>query len=364
MSSVQRTPPDCEVRSVIKFLYKEGVKGREIYRRLCRVYGENNVMSLRAVYQWIDMFRNGREEVHDEQREGRPSEAVNEETVNIIRTLLEENRRYTVSDLHQKMATQYAYVDCSRTSIYRILSEELEMTKVCARWVPRALTEAHRTQRMGAALDFLTRYQARGDKFLDQLVTGDETWVHYWTPETKRASMVWKTATEPAPKKFKTVPSSGKVMATLFWDREGPLLLEYMQKGSTITQQTYFDTILRLRDAIKRKRPGKLRRGIVLLHDNARPHTAALMQWLYTDLQWDVFGHPAHSPDLAPSDFHAFPGLKSWLGGRRFASDEELKNAVEEYFRNLDESWYSAGIEKLISRYNKCLDTNGDYVEK
>ena len=74
---------------------------------------------------------------------------------------------------------------------------------------------------------------------------------------------------------------------------------------------------------------GKLLRGIVLLHDNARPHTALQTQVLLREkIHRDIFEHPPYSPDLAPSDFFPFPKLKELLAGKRFANDEDLKNAV------------------------------------
>jgi histone-lysine N-methyltransferase SETMAR len=69
----------------------------------------------------------------------------------------------------------------------------------------------------------------------------------------------------------------------------------------------------------------------MLLHDNARPHAAARMQAMLQEFGWEVFEHPAYSPDLAPSDFHLFPKLKEFLGGRRFKSDEEVKDAIKEW---------------------------------
>jgi hypothetical protein len=65
----------------------------------------------------------------------------------------------------------------------------------------------------------------------------------------------------------------------------------------------------------------------MLLHDNARPHAAARKQAMLLEFGWEVFEHPAHSTDLDPSDFHLFPKLKEFLGGRRFKIDEEVKDA-------------------------------------
>jgi transposase len=73
----------------------------------------------------------------------------------------------------------------------------------------------------------------------------------------------------------------------------------------------------------------------MLLHDNARPHPAARTQAMLQEFGWEVFEHPAYSPDLAPSDFHLFPKLKECLGGRRFKRDEEVKDAVKEWLNGL-----------------------------
>jgi len=54
--------------------------------------------------------------------------------------------------------------------------------------------------------------------FLGRIVTGDETWVHYHQPETKKSKKEWRPTSSPKPKKFRTQPSAGKVMLTLFLD--------------------------------------------------------------------------------------------------------------------------------------------------
>jgi histone-lysine N-methyltransferase SETMAR len=100
----------------------------------------------------------------------------------------------------------------------------------------------------------------------------------------------------------------------------------------------------------------------MFLHDNARPHAAARTQAKLQEFGWEVFEHPAYSPDLGPSDFHLFPKLKEFLGGRRFKSDEEVKDAVKELLNGLATEVYDEGIQKLVTRYDKYI--GGDYVEK
>ena len=55
--------------------------------------------------------------------------------------------------------------------------------------------------------------------------------------------------------------------------------------------------------------------------------------------------------------------LKAWLGGQRFAANDELQDAVKTYLSSLAANFFAEGIEKLVSRYDKCLNLFGDYVE-
>ncbi len=70
-----------------------------------------------------------------------------------------------------------------------------------------------------------------------------------------------------------------------------------------MNQQTYQATLKKLQAAIRQLCPGLGYDEIFLIHDNARPHMAASVQELLRTFHWYIFGHPAYSPDLAPSDF-------------------------------------------------------------
>jgi len=77
-----------------------------------------------------------------------------------------------------------------------------------------------------------------------------------------------------------------------------------------------------------------------------------------------ILDHPPYSPDLAPSDFHLFLHLKKYLAGKRFDDDDELQEAVMTWFKQQVADLYYSGIQKLVPRLNKCLDSAGGYVEK
>jgi histone-lysine N-methyltransferase SETMAR len=144
------------------------------------------------------------------------------------------------------------FPEVSRSSLYSIVSEHLGYKKICARWVPKMLSDTHKTRRMTSALTFLERYHNEGEDFLKSIVTGDETWILHDTPETKQQSQQWMHTNSPnKPKKFKQTFSNRKVMATVFWDQKGPLLVEFMQPGTTINAAVYCQTLQHLRRAIQ-----------------------------------------------------------------------------------------------------------------
>ncbi|GFR64451.1 histone-lysine N-methyltransferase SETMAR [Elysia marginata] len=138
--------------------------------------------------------------------------------------------------------------------------------------------------------------------------------------------MTWKHPSSPVTKKFKVQRSTVRVMATVLWDAKGVILLDILPKGQCINAAQYCSTLDR------RERPGLLRRGIVLQHDNATPHSANLtLQWLQR-YGCEIFPHLAHSPDLTPSDFHLFGPLKRHLGGMAFEAECDLFNELKNRF--------------------------------
>jgi len=110
----------------------------------------------------------GRISVNDGQRSGRPS--LPESTVARIDKMVRANRRITLEEIEDGLNE-----DCSHFSVHKIVSETLGYSKVSARWVPRHLTDDHKSQRVKSATEFLRRYEEEGEDFLDSLVSGDET---------------------------------------------------------------------------------------------------------------------------------------------------------------------------------------------
>ena len=102
----------------------------------------------------------------------------------------------------------------------------------------------------------------------------DEIWLYYYNPETKQQSMEWRHSGSPRLKKFRVQKSAGKVLASIFWDQDGILLIDYLPKGQTINAGYYSFLLAQLKDILKERRRGKVTKGVLLLHDNAPAHRA------------------------------------------------------------------------------------------
>ena len=93
-----------------------------------------------------------------------------------------ENRRVAIDEVEN-------HFEISHGSAYDIIHNSLGFRKVCARWVPKELTEEQKKNRVVICQRLLERYAKEGEAFWTRIVTGDETWVHHFAPESKRQTM-------------------------------------------------------------------------------------------------------------------------------------------------------------------------------
>lgn len=252
-----------EYRAVIKFLTKQGKPVQTILEEMLAVY-QDPCPGKTMIYKWHNLFKQGRESLEDDARPGRPIEVTTPEVVRKVENLILEDARLKKKQLAEM-------VGVSDTTIFKVLHDHLGMSKVCARWVPRMLTPPQKHERMACSQAFLNLCSEDHDGVLSRIVTGDKTWVHHYEPESKHESVQWHKKGAPPSKKFKVQQSAGKLMATIFWDIEGILLIDYKEKGVSITGEYYASLLERLRACIKKKEKRKTyKRCAALARQRAR----------------------------------------------------------------------------------------------
>ena len=119
--------------------------------------------------------------------------------------------------------------------VHTIIHDSLNMRRLCARWIPKMLSECKKAKRVESCQRFVQRFQQEGEDFLSRNVTADETWISLYEPKSKEQSTMWKTPGSPSPKKFKVSRSTKKQMFIMFFDIHGVILSHAVQQGQTVT---------------------------------------------------------------------------------------------------------------------------------
>ena len=144
-------------------------------------------------------------------------------------------------------------VGISKNDVHCTLTENLDMKKLCARWVSGLLTMEQKERREDVSIECLAMFHSNKTDFLRQFISMDETWVHHFTPETRKQSKQWAERRESTPKKVKTVSyTTGKVMASVFWDAHGIFCTDYLQKGKTINCECWANILQGWSDKTKK----------------------------------------------------------------------------------------------------------------
>ncbi|KAJ4433029.1 hypothetical protein ANN_15286 [Periplaneta americana] len=258
-----------EQRYCIKFYQKLGDSQSQTIRKIQQVFGED-AMGVTQIKEWFNRFKDGRTSAESEQRCGRPQTARSAAVVERVRNLVMADRRLTVREIAEE-------VGVSKDSAHAIFRDDLNMNRVAAKFVPTLLSPEQKDLRRDVAQDLLDT--ANTDPgFLNTVITGDESWVYGYDPETKRQSSQWKHPESPRPKKARQVRSKIKVMLTVFFDVRGIVHHEYAPEGQTVIKEYYHDVLRRLRDAVRRKRPDMwTANNWHLHHDNAPAHSSQLI---------------------------------------------------------------------------------------
>jgi histone-lysine N-methyltransferase SETMAR len=134
------------------------------------------------------------------------------------------NRRLTVREVAEE-------VRISNGSCHTILTEDLGMHRVSAKFVPRLLTDDRKLQRFSTCKNFLQR--ENDENLLKNVITGDETWVYGYGAETKQQFSHWMSPASPRSKKAQQVRSRVKAMLLVFFfDHQGIVRYEFAPKAS------------------------------------------------------------------------------------------------------------------------------------
>ena len=289
---------------------------------------------------------------------GAKKTARDDENIQLVRDVLTEDPTLSIRSISESLGI-------SSSSIHRIIRKNLQMRKLCCRWVPHALTTAQKHARVTWCKRMLDTIASTNGSVLNRLVTLDETWLYYYEPSRKRQSMEWKCRNQPNPTKVVASRSTRKVGVTLIFDRSGWYKILVLPDKTT-WNATYMvnNTLPCLLKEFHKRRPVTGFSRMILHWDNAPSHNAEKTGQLIVDNNIEESYHPPYSPDLAPCDFFLFPKLKQHLRGKRYRSTEEILATTEVFLKSIKKSEWAAVFDEWKHRMQKCIDKEGEYFEK
>jgi len=235
-----------EQRVCIKFCVRLGKTRSETFEMLKQAFGDS-CMSRSRTFEWFGRFKNGRTSTANDDRSGRPSTTTPPSKVEEVRAAVNQDHRRTIHDLCAEVGIGYG-------SCQRILTEQLNVHRIAAKFVPRVLTQDQKDSRVAICQE-LKETVINDPTLLLNIITGDESIVYAYDPETKLQSSQWKSPASPRPKKARMQNSKLKRMLICFFDQEGIVHREVVPPGMTVNADFYCDVLRRLRENVQRKRP-------------------------------------------------------------------------------------------------------------
>ena len=340
----------CKIRAQLEFLTTE------IHADLQKVYG-NGALKYATVCKWVRSFNDGWESIENNPRVGRPVSVLMEKNVAAVKTLIEEEAPYTVQEIEELSGIH-------SSSVFKILREQLGLCKICAPWVPHLLTDEQKQSRVRLALQVIEKYDKCDPRHLEEIVTGDETWIYHFQPNSKAKNKVWVSSEGDRPVIARHCKTSNRMLYAIFFDSKGPVLQIPVLKGNSVTGKFYRESVLtQLVDFYQKRRPRTCVRGIKLLHDNSLAHKYASVQQYLKESGLDVLDHPTYSPDLCPCDFWLSPRLKEMLAGHRFESRCGIGSVGYQCLQHIPKEDYRVAFRKWVDRCKMCVEADGAYFE-
>ncbi|CAF3374291.1 unnamed protein product [Rotaria sp. Silwood2] len=209
-------------------------------------------------------FQRGEYTIEDAARPGRLRTAVNEETIDAVRAIIE-------NDPHSAYEQIEYILSIGSPAVNSIIHDYLKLRKVCARWAPHQITEGQKQLRVEFCQQSLKRFEEGRSRRVFDIITGDEPWFYHYDSTTKEQSKVWVSKTDPRSTKVHRVKSSGKQMVTIFFIKSGLIKYIPLEPGDIINATWYVNICVpQVFKAVSEWREKTGLRDLIFHDDNAR----------------------------------------------------------------------------------------------
>ncbi|XP_037800650.1 histone-lysine N-methyltransferase SETMAR-like [Penaeus monodon] len=302
-------------------------------------FAECNLWAEHPCFVGTKKFKGGRESVRDDERCGKGREVRTPELVGKIRTFVDEDRRVSIETISEQF-------EVSVGTVHNIVHDELNMRKICAKFVPRVLSDEQKERHVSDSREMVELINS-DPRVLMVLVTCDESWIYCYELKTKSQSFQWKHLGTPRPKARQSKVTLKRMMIP-FFDNKSMIYILWVPSGQTVNKEYYVEVLREFRKRFRCKSQHCSNRvGGISTRKCTRPQLYPCFQ-LFDEMGIKTVHHPPYSPDLAPCDFWLFSKLKDNLSGSRFETIEEMKEVVTRVTDTFTPEDFQGAFQKLL----------------
>lgn len=343
------------IRFLVETCRRNDMPASEAHKFICKAWGDE-ATTIQTVYRLYRNFAsNVRTSFEDNKREGRPRSTSREEMGAAVRELLAEDPHVSINDLVE-------YTQASHGMIQRILSEDLNLRCVTARWVPHDLTPEQKDNRVRESRNILQFFSRHRRVITDRLIVVDEKWIFHRTVGTKSSNKVWASEDSIKPTVVRRLQHERKSMIIVAFSFDGHFCVDVLPHGQNVNSDYYLQFLRQVIHNYGRHVHPLLPNDMVLMNDNARPHTTRAVSDFLQQKGITPLKQPPYSPDYNILDRWVFSLLEKNRIHRSFDSEDNVKSYVTEQLRSLQNDDISYQFQKLKDDLQLIIDAEGNYL--
>ncbi|CAF0880875.1 unnamed protein product [Rotaria sordida] len=318
-------------RYYIKIRTIFGINPKTIHEELAIALGPN-APSYPTVTEWAKRFREGREDVNDDPRSGRPVSELTDENIELVREVITNDPHSTYDDI-------IAETFLSHGTIERIIHDCLQMKKITSQWVPHQLTDEQKQERVKLCRENLAKFRDGSYRLCD-IKTGNETWIYHRQIHRKSTNASWVGEDESPTTIVRRGKFEPKNLFSVFFKSNSPVLIDAVDEGKTMDHNYYIENCLKpvVKEIWKQRKSA----GTKEQHIN-------------------IMSHPPYSPDLAPCDYWLNDYIKRNLTDQ--PDEKSLARVVSKVMKKIPKEEFKKTFDKLLERMELCINNHGDYFE-
>ena len=333
--------------------YSLGITGSEIYQEIISVHGADSVGES-TVYRWITEFDNGKTSFAWENC-GRKSTKTTPENILLVSGIINANGAVTIDEIEDETSLSHG-------TIQRIVSDHLGFRSVACKWVPHALSNDQKVNRVTAAKEWLKILKSKHQH--EHIVMVDEKWFYMRTVGKKRSNRCWVSPDGDHSEPIHVVKRSQfdrKIMSVIAVSFTGKYHCELLQERESMNSERYVTFLVNMEKKFSRHVFPLNWRNMIFVQDNARPHVSKVTSMFLANKNATLLRQSPYSPDYNILDRFIHPYLEDQRHKTNFQSADELHQFITSELKNISADRWSSEMGKLIQCLSNVIKKNGDY---